>query len=206
MCRAVLVEPPMAMSTLMALTNEPLVTILRGVRPSLHQLHDAASGRPSHLLLLVGGQRWMPQPTRLRPIASVRQAMVLAVNRPEHAPCSGAGAPFDSPAPPPSLILPALFAPRASNTLCRSMPLPSLLAGFHRPAGQHDRRDVHPAGGHEHARGDLVAIGDADPAVEAVGLDHELHAVGDTSPRMAREYRMPEWPMAMPSQMPGPRN
>src|SRR5439155_10477042 len=34
-------------------------------------------------------------------------------------------------------------------------------------------------GRHEHAGHDLVAVGDADHAVEAVGVDHRLDAVGD---------------------------
>src|SRR5262249_12593450 len=52
-------------------------------------------------------------------------------------------------------------------------------AGLHGAAGHEDGGDVEPRGGHQHARRDLVAVGDADHAVEAVGRDHGLHAVGD---------------------------
>ena len=52
-------------------------------------------------------------------------------------------------------------------------------AGLHRPAADEDRRDVAAHGAHEHAGHDLVAVGDADHAVEAMGLEHRLDAVGD---------------------------
>ena len=53
------------------------------------------------------------------------------------------------------------------------------LARLHGAAGDEDGRDVEPHGGHEHARGDLVAVGDAHEGVGAVGADHVLHGVGD---------------------------
>src|SRR5450830_525494 len=53
------------------------------------------------------------------------------------------------------------------------------LAGFHRAAGNEDHRDVQAQGGHQHAGGDLVAVGDADDGVGAVGVDHVFDGVGD---------------------------
>ena len=53
------------------------------------------------------------------------------------------------------------------------------LAGFHRAAGNEDHRNVQAQGGHQHARGDLVAVGDADDGVGAVGVDHVFDGVGD---------------------------
>ena len=52
----------------------------------------------------------------------------------------------------------------------------------HGPAGDEDRRHVHAQGAHDHARRDLVAVGDADEGVEAVGHGHGLDAVGDQLP------------------------
>ncbi len=52
-------------------------------------------------------------------------------------------------------------------------------AGGHRPAADEDGGDVAAHGGHQHAGHDLVAVGDADHAVETVGPDHGLDAVGD---------------------------
>ncbi|KAF5060074.1 hypothetical protein DSECCO2_329350 [anaerobic digester metagenome] len=69
-----------------------------------------------------------PQPVRLSPRASVKQAMVLAVNSPEQAPCPGQ-AHLSISSTSASLIFPALLAPSASKTLCRSSPFSSLRPG-----------------------------------------------------------------------------
>ncbi len=53
------------------------------------------------------------------------------------------------------------------------------LAGFHRAAGDEHHRDIQAQGSHQHAGGDLVAVGDADNGVGAVGIDHVLDRVGD---------------------------
>ncbi len=53
------------------------------------------------------------------------------------------------------------------------------LAGIHRTAGNEDSGDVAAHGGHEHARHDLVTVGDADQGVKLVRLHHCLDAVGD---------------------------
>jgi len=53
------------------------------------------------------------------------------------------------------------------------------LASGHRAATDEDGRDVQPHGSHEHAGHDLVAVGDADHAVEGVSGDDRLHRVGD---------------------------
>ena len=53
------------------------------------------------------------------------------------------------------------------------------LAGLHRAAGDEDGGDVEAQGGHQHAGGDLVAVGDADQRVRAVGFDHVLDGVRD---------------------------
>ncbi|CAM2160612.1 hypothetical protein PT2222_80196 [Paraburkholderia tropica] len=53
------------------------------------------------------------------------------------------------------------------------------LARFHRAARHEDHGDVQAHGGHQHARGDLVAVRDADHGVGAVRVDHVLDRVGD---------------------------
>ena len=53
------------------------------------------------------------------------------------------------------------------------------LARLHGPAGDEDGGNVEAQGGHHHAGGDLVAVGDADQGVGAVGVDHVLDRVGD---------------------------
>lgn len=53
------------------------------------------------------------------------------------------------------------------------------MAGGHGAPADHEGGDIGPEDAHEHARDDLVAVGDADNGVEAVGLDHGFHAIGD---------------------------
>ena len=53
------------------------------------------------------------------------------------------------------------------------------LSGLHGPARDEDRGDIDPHGSHQHTGRDLVAIGDADHGVGAVGIDHIFDAVGD---------------------------
>ncbi len=60
------------------------------------------------------------------------------------------------------------------------------LARFHGAAGDEDHRYVDAQGGHQHPRGDLVAVGDADHGIGAVGVDHVLHGIGDELPRRQR--------------------
>ena len=59
-------------------------------------------------------------------------------------------------------------------------------AGGHRAAAHEDRRDVEAHGGHEHPRHDLVAVRDAHHAVQAMGAQHRLDAVGDELARRER--------------------
>src|SRR5690606_16929125 len=56
------------------------------------------------------------------------------------------------------------------------------LAGFHRAAGNEYHRDVQTQGGHQHAGGDLVAVGDADDGIGAVGVNHVFDRVGNDLP------------------------
>ena len=53
------------------------------------------------------------------------------------------------------------------------------LAGLHRAAGDEDDGDVEAQRRHQHAGRDLVAVGDADQRVGAMGVDHVFDAVGD---------------------------
>ena len=50
---------------------------------------------------------------------------------------------------------------------------------FHRAAGDEDHRNVQAQGGHQHPRGDFVAVGDTDHRIGAVGVNHVLYRVGD---------------------------
>ena len=50
---------------------------------------------------------------------------------------------------------------------------------FHRAAGNEDGRNVQAHGGNQHARGDFVAVGNADQSIGAVGIDHVFDRVGN---------------------------
>ena len=52
-------------------------------------------------------------------------------------------------------------------------------AGGHGTAADKDGGDVDAHGGHQHAGNDLVAVGNAHHAVEAMGAEHGFHGVGD---------------------------
>ncbi|KPY72918.1 Two component transcriptional regulator, winged helix family [Pseudomonas savastanoi pv. fraxini] len=53
------------------------------------------------------------------------------------------------------------------------------LARFHWPAGDEDHRNVQAQRRHQHARGDLVAVGNAHDGVGAMRIDHVLDGVGN---------------------------
>jgi len=55
-------------------------------------------------------------------------------------------------------------------------------ARLHRPAADEDGRHVQAHRRHQHPRHNLVAVGDADHAVEPVGSDHGFHRVRDQLP------------------------
>ena len=65
-------------------------------------------------------------------------------------------------------------------------PPPLKAARLHRPAADQDGRDVEPRGGHQHARRDLVAVGEQHHGVKGVGRDHQLDRVGD---QLAADHR-----------------
>ena len=57
--------------------------------------------------------------------------------------------------------------------------VPDHLAGFHRPARNEHDGDVQAQCRHQHARGDLVAVGDTHQGVGAMGVAHVFHRIGD---------------------------
>jgi hypothetical protein len=148
--------------------------------PALAEVDDHTAGfLEQRLAVGVGGQH-RAVAGQDRPRASVRQFIELAVNMPEHEPQVGHAA-FSIAVTSSSVYLSSAATTMASTrSSARILPLIRIhLAGLHRPAGDEDHRDVQPHGGHQHAGGDLVAVGDADHGVGAVGVDHVLDAVGD---------------------------
>ncbi len=134
-----------------------------------------------------------PLPGSDRPSASVRQFIELAVNMPEQEPQVGQAErsmTFD--------VLvgdPVVGGGDHGVDQVERLRLAGEhdLAGLHRPAGDEDGRDVEAQRRHQHAGRDLVAIGDADHRVGAVGVDHVFDAVGD---QLARRQRIEHAVMA----------
>jgi hypothetical protein len=53
------------------------------------------------------------------------------------------------------------------------------LTGQHRAAADQDGRQIQTGGSHQHARDDLVTVGDEHQRVKSVGPGHHLHRIGD---------------------------
>ena len=50
---------------------------------------------------------------------------------------------------------------------------------FHRATGNEDHRNVQTQGGHQHPRGDFVAVGETDHGIRTVSVNHVFHRVGN---------------------------
>ena len=57
-----------------------------------------------------------------------------------------------------------------------------VIAGQHGAAADKDTGQVQPAGGHEHAGDDFVAVGNEDHRVQRMGGEHDLDGIGDELP------------------------
>ncbi len=188
MCRIVLVEPPMAMSRVMAFSKASKVAMPRGST----RVVAVDVVRVRHLDdPLAGALEELPAPRvrrEDRAVAGQREAerLVQAVHavRGEHAGAGAAGRAGRA------LHLEQLGVGdgivarrdhRVDQVELATRPVVSArrLAGLHRAAGDEDRRDVQTHRREQHARRDLVAVRDADQRVGDVGLDHVLDAVGD---------------------------
>ena len=122
--------------------------------------------------------RTVPLPGRPIPRASVMQFIELAVYMPEQDPQPGQ-AQSSSSLRCFERHLPRLDGAHALEDGDEIDRLAAELSGEHGPAADEDGGDVEPQGRHEHARDDLVAVGDEDEGVEGVGHGHDLDGVGD---------------------------
>ena len=59
------------------------------------------------------------------------------------------------------------------------LPLHFDLARFHRATGNKNHRNIEAHGSHQHTRGDLVAVGNTDHRIGAMGVHHVLHRIGN---------------------------
>ena len=115
-CRTALVEPPVAITTLMAFSNACLVMISRGRKS---RLTSSSSASPLSLALSrfsASSAAMVDEPGRLMPIASMALLMVFAVYIPPHEPLPGQARRSISKKSA-SLSAPAPCSPTASKTL-----------------------------------------------------------------------------------------
>ena len=177
-CSTALVEPPSADVTAMAFSNACLVMIMRGVMPRRSMLTTASPARrasSSRRPSIAGGDA---VPGSDMPIASAMELIVLAVNMPPHAPSPGHALRSISPSSS-SVILPSAHAPTASNTLVMSSATPLCSPGMIDAVVDEHAGQVEAGRGHQHRRDALVAAGEADEAVEPLGVHDALDRVGD---------------------------
>ena len=182
-CRTALVLPPKAMTTAMAFSNASRVRICRAVMPFSSMATTASPERlakPSRRRSTAGGAAL---PSRLRPSASPTLAMVLAVYIPPQAPSPGQIA-RSMASTSSRLMSPRAQAPTASNAsmivTSRSLPSDIFASAGQDRAGVDERRGhVEAGGGHHHPGQRLVAAGEQDGPVEALGLHDGLDGVGD---------------------------
>ncbi len=128
-----MVEPPRAITTVMAFSKASLVMIWRAVMPR-RSISTTASperwAKPSRRRSTAGGAA---EPGRLIPIASPTAAMVLAVYMPPQAPSPGQIA-RSMRSTSARVILPARHAPTASKASMIVTSLPSTCPGMVEPA------------------------------------------------------------------------
>ena len=199
-CKTVLVEHPRAISTAMAFANAFSVMIFRGVIlffRSIMIFIPACLARRVRAAMTAG---IVPFPGRPIPMASVRQFMELAVNMPAQEPHVGHAVSSIS-ASSASPILPDLKAPTASKTLTRSIFFPSWVPASMGPplttiVGRFSRAAAISMPGTILSQ--FVTITMASKAW-AMAITSTESAI---SSRLASEYFIPMWFIAIPSQIP----
>ena len=180
-CSTAFVDPPNAITTAIAFSNASRVMICRAVIPlAIIPMTASPDARamPSRRRSTAGG---LAEPGSAMPSASAALAMVLAVYMPPQAPSPGqiarsiasTSVPGDQPA--------GAGADGLERVGDRHLPVPHV-AGHDRPGVEEDGGQVEPRGGHQHPGQALVAAGQQHRAVEALGLHHGLHRVGDDLP------------------------
>ncbi len=199
-CSAVLVDPPMAISTLIAFSKARRVAILRGVIPSPASSTILSPASLASLNLSAATAGTVPFPGRARPRASARQFMLLAVNSPEQDPIPGhitSSSSFKSS----SVILPAATSPTASNILSRPTALPlkhpaSIGPPLITTAGMSSLIAAMSIPGTILSQFGMSTIPSKGWAIVIISMESAMSSL------LPREYFIPICPMAMPSQTP----
>ena len=199
-CRAVFVEPPKAMSTVIAFLKALSFMICLGVSCALTRATMAFPEVFASLIRSAWTAGMVPLPGSAIPKASLRQFIEFAVNMPAQEPAPGQAQPSSSVSSC-SLIEPAATLPTASNTEIRSTVRPLKRPDSIGPplmimAGMLRRRAA------------IIMPGIILSQFGMRTSPSKGYALAMTSTESAtssldpREYFIPSWFMAMPSQMP----
>ena len=171
----------------MAFSNASLVMIWRGRIPARSSSTTAwpdARAASSRRRSTAGADEL---PGSDMPRASATEAMVLAVNIPAHEPSVGHALCSMSESSVVGEGVDGVGTDRLEHRRDVDGPVADP-AGEDRPAVEEDAREVETGGGHQHARQRLVAAGQGDHAVEALGVHDGLDRVGD---HLAADQRRP---------------
>ena len=174
------------MATAMAFSKASLVRICRGRMPSSSSRTTArpdSTASPSRRASTAGGDA---EPGSAMPSASDADAMVLAVNIPAQLPTVGQALRSMSP----KLLVGELARCSGPDRLEHADHVEGLTmrsgARQDGPAVEEDGRQVEAGGGHQHPGQRLVAPGEGDHGVEALGVHHDFDGVGDHLPAHQR--------------------
>ena len=186
------------MTIAIAFSNASFVMIWRGRMPSSSRRMTALPDSYAKSSRRLSGAGADDEPGSDMPSASATDAIVLAVNMPAQLPSLGQ----------------ALHSmPRRSSSDMRARGvgadgfehahdverLALVLARQDRSAVEEHGRQVEPGRGHQHPGQALVATGERDQRVEALGVHDGLDGVGDDLAATRASARMPSWPIEMPS-------
>ena len=197
-CRIVLVEQPRAMSVVMAFQ------MASSVRTSLARMFFRTSSMTcipasfASLMRAEYGAGMVPLPERPMPMTSVRQFMEFAVYMPEQEPQDGQT--FSSYSLSlASEILPAEYEPTASNMLERLVLWPSMRPASMGPpetkmVGRFRRAAAIRRPGTFLSQFGIMTRPSKPWALTMASVESAMRSL------VTREYFMPSWPMAMPSQ------
>ena len=185
-CSTALVDPPTAMTSVIAFSNAFGVRMSSGLRSFSSSSRTAAPARrhSSALPSLSAGSDELYGSDS--PSASMATAIVLAVYMPPQAPAPGHECW--------TMSMPLLVGDDAGEELAVGLErrddvahLALRVARLDRAAVDHQRRPVEPRHGHDAARHVLVAAGNGDQRVVPLRAHHGLDRVGDQIARRQRE-------------------
>ena len=177
-CSTALVEPPVAATPAMALSNALRVTMSRGFSPFRTASMMICPQRKLTSFLRASSCGTAAVPMGESPISSITVAIVLAVNWPPHAPGAGAGMILD--------VQQFLIVDLARGMRAHGLEhvhdgdvAPLVPARQDRPAVQHDARHVQPQQRHGAAGNGLIARHQRHDAVEHVPARHQFDRIRD---------------------------